>query len=345
MQKLTLKKIARELDVSISTVSKSLSDSAEISDETRQKIKAFAKLYNYKPNNIALSLKNKKTKTIGVIIPQIVHHFFTTVISGIEKVANENGYNVIIGLSNESFTKEVINMEMLANGSIDGFILSVAKETQLLKDYHHLEETISQGIPIVMFDRALKEIECDKVVVDDTEGARASVAKLISMGSKNVGIITTKDYVNVGKLRTAGYERALLENNIPLNENFVLKLRDEINDTENIEELEKEIFSFLNRNPEIDSVFAVNEIYAITAMKVLQKLGKSIPEDIKVIGFTDGFLSKFSNPSLTTVSQHGKLMGEKAAELLITRLDQDEIVTDYKTIIVETELIERESTS
>ena len=345
MQKLTLKKIARELDVSISTVSKSLSDSAEISDETRQKIKAFAKLYNYKPNNIALSLKNKKTKTIGVIVPQIVHHFFTTVISGIEKVANENGYNVIIGLSNESFTKEVINMEMLANGSIDGFILSVAKETQLLKDYHHLEETISQGIPIVMFDRALKEIECDKVVVDDIEGARMSVTKLISMGSKNVGIITTKDYVNVGKLRTAGYERALLENNIPLNEKFVLKLRDEINDTENIEELEKEIFSFLNKNPEIDSIFAVNEIYAITAMKVLQKLGKSIPEDIKVIGFTDGFLSKFSNPSLTAVSQHGKLMGEKAAELLIERLDQEDIVVNYKTIVVETELIERESTS
>ncbi len=266
-------------------------------------------------------------------------------ISGIEKVANEKGYNVIIGLSNESFTKEVINMEMLANGSIDGFIISVAKETQLLKDYHHLEETISQGIPIVMFDRALKEIECDKVVVDDIEGARKSVSKLIASGSKNVGIITTKDYVNVGKLRTAGYERALLENNIPVNDNYVLKLKDEINDTENIEELEKEIYTFLTNNPEIDSVFAVNEIYAVTVLKVLQKLGKSIPEDIEVIGFTDGFLSKFSNPSLTTVSQHGKLMGEKAAKLLIDRLDDDNDSSNYQTIVVETELIERDSTN
>ena len=345
MQKLTLKKIAQELEVSISTVSKSLSDSAEISDDTRQKVKAFAKLYNYKPNNIALSLKNKKTKTIGVIIPQIVHHFFTTVISGIEKVANEKGYNVIIGLSNESFAKEVINMEMLANGSIDGFILSVAKETQLLKDYHHLVETMSQGIPIVMFDRALKEIECDKVVVDDMEGARKSVTKLIASGCKNVGIITTKDYVNVGKLRTAGYEKALLENNILLNDKFILKLKDEINDTENIEELEKEIILFLKKSPEIDGIFAVNEIYAVTALKVLQKLGKSIPEDIEVIGFTDGFLSKFSNPSLTTVSQHGKLMGEKAAKLLIKRLDDESDDPNYHTIVVETELIERESTN
>jgi len=344
MQKLTLKKIARELDVSISTVSKSLSDSAEISDDTRQKIKAFAKLYNYKPNNIALSLKNRKTKTIGVLVPQIVHHFFTTVISGIEKIANERGYNVIIGLSNDLFAKEVINMEMLANGSIDGFILSVAKETQLLKDYHHLEETISQGIPIVMFDRAIKEIKCDKVIVDDSEGARSSVTKLISLGSKNIGIITTKDYVNVGKLRTAGYKKALLENDIPLNENLILKLRDEINEQENIEELENEIQSFLERNPMVDGIFAVNEIYALAAMKSIRNLGKEIPRDIKVIGFTDGVLSKFATPSLSTVCQHGKFMGEEAARLLINRLEDENENSIFETVVVETELIEREST-
>jgi len=124
-KKITLKQIARELDVSISTVSKSLRNSLEISEDTRQKVQAFAKLYNYKPNNIALSLKNRKTKTIGIIIPEIMHHFFTTIISGIEHVANENGYNVIICLSDDSFDKEVINMETLANGNIDGFIMSL----------------------------------------------------------------------------------------------------------------------------------------------------------------------------------------------------------------------------
>ncbi len=131
--KITLKQIARELDVSISTVSKSLKDSTEISEDTRQKVKAFAKLYNYRPNNIALSLKNRKTKTIGVIIPDIVHHFFTKVINGIENVAAKRGYNVLVSLSNESFDKEVLNMETLANGSIDGFILSISKETLVKK--------------------------------------------------------------------------------------------------------------------------------------------------------------------------------------------------------------------
>ena len=133
-KKVTLKSIAKELDVSISTVSKALKDSPEISKDTKQKIKAFAKFYNYKPNNIALSLKNRKTKTLGIIIPEIVHHFFTTVIKGIEQVANDEGYNVIVCLSNNSFDKEVINMEILANGSTDGFIMSVAKETQQKKD-------------------------------------------------------------------------------------------------------------------------------------------------------------------------------------------------------------------
>lgn len=157
-RKVTLKQIAKELDISISTVSKSLRDSHEISEETRLKVKAFAKLYNYKPNNIALSLKNKKTKTIGIIIPEIVHHFFATVISGIEHVANEFGYNVIVTLSDESFDKEVINLEMLASGSTDGFIMSLSKETQLKKDFHHLEEVINQGMPVVLFDRVTNDV-------------------------------------------------------------------------------------------------------------------------------------------------------------------------------------------
>ena len=133
----TLKQLARELDVSISTVSKALKNSPEISQDTIDRVKAFAKLLNYRPNNIALSLKNKKTKTIGIIIPDIVHHFFTKVIKGVENYANSNGYNVIVGLSNESFYNEVINMEMLANGSIDGFIISMSRETMQRQDYQH----------------------------------------------------------------------------------------------------------------------------------------------------------------------------------------------------------------
>lgn len=335
-RKLTLKQIAKELDVSISTVSKALRDSAEISEDTRKKIKAFAKLYNYKPNNIALSLKNRKSKTIGVIIPEIVHHFFTTVISGIEQVANEKGYHVIICMSNNSFDKEVINMELLANGSTDGFIISVAKETQQKQDYHHLNEVINQGMPLVMFDRVIDEIYCDKVIIDDLNGAKKAVQKLIDLGCKRIGLLTTVDYVSVGKLRTEGYQKALQENSIEVDEDLILKVDD-------FDLSENEIQEFL-KEKNMDGLFAVNEHFAIYAIKSFQENGLKVPEDVKVIGFTDGELSKRFIPSLTTVNQHGAEMGAQAARILIRKLENQDDEEHYQTVIVETGLVERTST-
>ncbi len=345
-RKITLKQIARELEVSISTVSKALRNSAEISEDTKQKVQAFAKLYNYRPNNIALSLKNRKTNTIGIIIPEIVHHFFSKVIRGVELVANKRGYNVIVGLSNESFSKEVINMEMLANGSIDGFILSISKETQQLQDYHHFNETMSQGMPIVMFDRVVSDINCDKVIVDDFNGAKNAVEKLIENNCKSIALITTKDYVSVGKLRTQGYLEALESHKIQPKADLILKIDDTLDYETHLEALEKEIEQLFKSNKNIDGIFAVNELYALSAMKVARKLGLDIPNDIQVIGFTDGVLSKHSTPSLTTVSQHAQQMGEKAADLLINKLE-NKIETEeeeFQTIVIETELIERAST-
>ncbi|KAA1248114.1 LacI family DNA-binding transcriptional regulator [Aquimarina sp. RZ0] len=336
-QKVTLKLIAKELDVSISTVSKALKDSAEISMDTRQKVKAFAKLYNYKPNNIALSLKNRKTKTIGIIIPEIVHHFFTTVIGGVEKVANEKGYNVIICSSNNSFDKEVINLEMLASGSADGFILSVAKETQQKRDYHHIEETMSQGMPVVLFDRIIDELVCDKVIIDDGKGAQVATNHLLSLGCKKIAILTTVDYISVGKLRTNGYLRALRVYDIPFRDDYILKIED-------VDNCETEISDFLE-NKDIDAIFAVNELFAVTAAKILDKQGKKIPNDVAIVGFTDGILSKHFIPSLTTVSQHGEEMGIRSARLLIDKLEADDNVPEeYKTVIIDTSLIQREST-
>lgn len=343
-RKVTLKQIAKELDVSISTVSKALRGSSEISDDTREKVKAFAKLYNYRPNNIALSLKNRKTKTIGVIIPEIVHHFFAKVISGIENKAAKRGYNVIVGLSNESFDKEVINMEMLANGSIDGFILSISKETLMQQDYHHFEETINQGMPIVMFDRAVDEIQCDKVLVDDEKGARKAVDKLIETGCKNIALITTRDYVSVGRLRTKGYIDALTERGIQPKPELILKVDDRLISEEYLEETEKEIEQLFTKNPELDGIFAVNELYAITAMKVARRLNFNVPQDIQVIGFTDGVLSKHATPALTTVSQHALQMGEAAADLLINRLENEDEEEHFETHVIETTLVERATT-
>ena len=342
--KITLKQIARELDVSISTVSKSLKDSTEISEDTRQKVKAFAKLYNYRPNNIALSLKNRKTKTIGVIIPDIVHHFFTKVINGIENVAAKRGYNVLVSLSNESFDKEVLNMETLANGSIDGFILSISKETLMQQDYHHFKEILDEGIPIVMFDRIVDEIDCDKVVVDDLTGAKKAVDKLIDAGCKNIAIITTKDYINVGRLRTRGYLEALNEHKIKPKANLILKVDDKFITDQFLDSIEDEVELLFQNNENIDGVFAVNELYAITAMKVARKFGKRIPEDIQIIGFTDGVLSKHSFPGLTTISQHGGEVGKTAADLLIDKLENEDFEEKFQTVVIETELVEREST-
>ncbi len=335
-KKVTLKQIAKELDVSISTVSKSLRDSAEISEDTRQKVQAFAKLYNYKPNLIALSLKNRKTKTIGIIIPEIVHHFFATVISGIEHLANEKGYNVIVCLSDESFDKEVLNMEMLANGSIDGFIMSLSKETQQKKDFHHILEATSQGMPVVMFDRVTNDIFCDKVIIDDKTAAQDAVNFLIYKGMTKIGLITTVDYVSVGKLRTEGYLQALEQNNLGINEKLILKIED-------IDNCTSEIETFIKDN-ELDAIFAVNELFAVTAIKAINQMGKKVPEDISVIGFTDGIISKYSTPSITTVSQNGISMGQKAAKLLIDRLENEEEDEFYTTEIIETHLVEREST-
>jgi len=337
-RKVTLKQIAKELDVSISTVSKSLRDSSEISEDTRQKVQAFAKLYNYKPNNIALSLKNRKSKTICIIIPEIIHHFFATVISGVEHVANENGYNVIVCLSDESFDKEVINMEMLANGSIDGFIMSLSKETQQKRDFHHITEVISQGMPVVMFDRVTNDILCDKVIIDDHLAAYNATQYLIDKGFKKIALLSTVDYVSVGKLRTEGYLKALLDNDITIEESIILK----IEDTDNFEAP----IEALLRDNRIDAIFAVNEIFAVTAIKLANKLGKKIPQDLSIIGFTDGIISKYSSPSITTVSQNGIRMGEKAAKMLIEKLEieEEEYEEQYKTEVIETELVEREST-
>jgi LacI family transcriptional regulator len=338
-KKITLKQIAKELDVSISTVSKSLRNSPEIGEETRLKVQAFAKFYHYKPNNIALSLKNRKTKTIGIIIPEIVHHFFSTVINGIEQIANENGYSVVICLSDDSFDKEVLNMELLANGSIDGFIMSLSKETQFKGDFHHITEVINQGMPVVMFDRVTNEVFCDKVIIDDKQAAYEAVQNLIDKGRKKIALVTTVDYVSVGKLRTDGYVKALLDNNLPFDEHLIIKIEDI--DTCEI------IIGKLLEDEAIDAVFAVNEIFAVTCIKAANKIGLNVPKDLAVIAFTDGMISKYSTPTITTVSQSGVKMGNRAAKIIIDRLESEDESEEenYITEVIETYLVERESTN
>ncbi|MFP9118323.1 LacI family DNA-binding transcriptional regulator [Flavobacterium sp. RNTU_13] len=337
--KATLKQIAKELGVSVSTVSKALSNSPEISEPTKIKVQEFAKLKNYKPNNIAVNLKSKRSKTIGVIIPNILNPFFAKVFSGIEKAANARGYNVITCISNESLKKEITAMDMLSNGTIDGFILSVADETQKEHEFKHFKDAIADDIPIVMFDRISEDVNCDKVIVDDFDSAVNAVNHLIKTGCKNIALISNIDNLSVGQLRAEGYLEALKANGVAINEDLILRC-------ESTEELDEKFPAFFDiKGKKIDGVFALEESASVTAHKAVLKAGFRIPEDVQLIGFADGVWSRRLTPSLSTVSQHGPEIGEAAAETLINRLESKEgEELPYETKVIKTELRQRDST-
>lgn len=334
--KATLKQIAKEFEVSISTVSKALSDSPEISEATKTKIKEYAKLQNYKPNSIAKNLKNQRTNTIGVIIPNILNPFFAKVFSGIEKATLAKGYNVITGISNESHEKEMEVMDMLNNGTIDGFIVSVAEETQSKKEYQHFKEIINSGTPIVMFDRVADSIVCDKVIVDDFESAFEATQHLVKLGSKKIALLSTIGNLSVGELRFEGYQKALKENHIKIDSNLLV--------LENELELFDAKLANLFQKEKVDAVFALDEHASTMAMKLAIKKGIKIPEQLNIIGFADGVWSKRLTPSLSTVSQHAPEIGAKAAELLIAKLNTKDEFYQHQTVVVKTELRQREST-
>ena len=268
-QKITIKTIAKELGVSTSTVSKALKDSHEISTETKEKIQAYANLYNYKPNHLALQLRNQKTKVIGVILPKIVHHFFSTVIMGIEEGANKKGYNIMVCFSNESYKKEVETLKVLSNGSVDGLIVSIANETLKNKDFNHFKELVSEEIPLVLFDRVVDEILCDKVVVDDVGAGYKATKHLLENGRKKIALITTPNHVNVGALRRQGYEKALIEEYIKTDKSLIV----EIDENKDIKKQIEKVFE-----QDIDAVFAVNEIYAANSMRIAKEKGLNIPK-------------------------------------------------------------------
>ena len=334
--KATLKQIAKELNVSVSTVSKALSNSPEISEPTKIKIQEFAKLKNYKPNNVAINLKNRSTKTIGVIIPNILNPFFAKVFSGIEKMANEKGYNVITCISNESLDKEIHTMDMLSNGTIDGFILSISEETQKKQEFKHFKEIISEGIPIVMFDRISDEVNCDKVIVDDFDSSVNAVNHLIKLNCKNIALVSSIDNLSVGKLRAQGYVKALTDNGLTINKDLIIR-------TDDVDEFDFRMKELLDKHS-IDGIFALDEHTSTMAMKLAIKKGIKIPEELSVIGFADGVWSRRMTPSLSTISQHGIEIGEEAAKMLVEKLESKEEEYTYRTTVIKTELRQRDST-
>ena len=333
--KITLKKIAAEFNVSIATVSKALNDSHEISAKTKEKIQEFAKKHHYKPNKVALSLLNKKTKTLGVIIPNIMNSFFTEVFVGIEEKATELGYSLISCISNESYEKEVNTVELLKSGTIDGFIISIAEETQVNKNFTHFIDAINEGVPIVLFDRVADAIECDKVIVNDFEGARHATEHLIKTGCKKIALVSIIDNLSVGKLRVDGYRMALKNHSISIDEKIIVRL----NKKEDFETSMKIILA----DKTIDGLLCLEESSALESLKLIKSMNYKIPEDMSIICFTNGKLPQYVSPAITTISQHGKYIGETATKMLISRIESKQEM-DFSTKIIKTSLIERETT-
>lgn len=224
MKKVTLKDIAGHFKVSISTVSKAINDSHEISIDLKEKIQAYAKEKHYKPNRLALNLLNKSTKTIGVVVPNILNYFFVQVLYGIEKVANESGYNIISCISNESSAKETKTLEFFDAGTVDGVIMSLAEESQNEDKHDALTDIINNDIPVVLFDRVSDNVQCDKVVVDDFEAGYKITKYLVQIGCKNIAVVNPISSSSVGKLRLLGYKKALQEFEIPFDPKLVINL-------------------------------------------------------------------------------------------------------------------------
>lgn len=335
-KRITLKDIANSFNVSIATVSKALKDSHEISSTTKIKIQEYAKLHHYKPNVTALNLLNKKTKTIGVVIPNIMNSFFAKVFVGIEKVASQNEYHLVSCISNESYEKEAKTIELLKHGDLDGLIISLSEETQIKQDYRHLQNTLNEGIPIVMFDRVAEEINCDKIVVNDLESAYHATKHLISTGCKRVALISVIDNLSVGKLRVEGYKKALRDSNIPIEDKLIVK----INNNEDFDTILKIVLA----DKHIDGLLCLEENAAVDALHLLKKMNYKIPSEMSVACFTNGRLLQYLTPSVSAISQHGKHIGETAAKILIERMQNEDKSKPFITKVVKTSLIEREST-
>ncbi|MFP4489090.1 MAG: LacI family DNA-binding transcriptional regulator [Bacteroidales bacterium] len=330
-ENVTIKDIARELQIAPSTVSRALKDHPDISPETKKLVNGLAEKWNYRPNPIALRLKGGSSNTVGIIVPEIIHYFFSTVISGIEDYANEYGYNVMICQSNEEYEKEVKNIQTLVNSRVDGILISMSKLTRNMEHFHQLKD---KNIPIVFFDRKCGEIESDSVVVDDAEGAYKAVKHLILEGRKRIVHLSGPPNLLIARERVNGYIRALNEFQHNVSEENIVKC-------DQMEEAEWIVPSLMKRNPGPDAFFCVNDFTAAQAMKIVKKLGFRVPEDLALVGFTNGQIARLTDPGLSSVDQHGYDMGREAARLMLDRIKDRS--RPYQSRVIPTELVIRGS--
>lgn len=331
----TIKDIAKELGISPSTVSRAMKDHPDISPETKKLVNDLAKKLNYEPNAIALSLRSQKTMTIGVIIPEVVHFFFSTVISGIEEIAYDAGYTVMFCQSNESYEKEVKDTKALLSHRVDGMLVSHSRETS---NFDHFREVNERNIPVVFFDRVVKDMSVSKVIVDDYEGAEKATAHLIEEGCVKIAHLAGPANLQISKDRMNGYSNTLRESGLIPKEDYI------VNCGHGTREEGYHCMQQLLALPDPpDAVFANNDIAAYGAMIAIKEAGLRIPEDIAVVGFSNWQFSSLIDPELSTVSQPGIEMGRAAARLLLQELKNKGEDILHSTHILPTDLIVRKS--
>jgi LacI family transcriptional regulator len=334
----TIKDIAKALGLSTSTVSRALRDSYEISPETKKLVLEYAEKLNYRPNPIALSLKERRSRSIGVIVCEIANSFFSQVINGIESIAHDNGYNVIIAQSRESFDRELMNLQYLTSRSIDGLIVSVSTETNDFSNFRQLHE---KGLPLVFFDRIVDEINTHKVIADNFKGAYDATAHLIKNGYERIAILANAQVLSITKERLAGYKAALRDNNVDVSDSMIKYCH---HGGMIFSEVDDAVKSLLKMKQMPDAIFASADKLTTGCLRILKSKDIDVPNEIALAGFSNSDLSELLNPPLTVIKQPAFEMGEAATEFLLQLIESKRPVTDFETRVLPTELLIREST-
>jgi LacI family transcriptional regulator len=334
---ITIKDIAKALHLSISTVSKALRGSHEISEETKNAVLEYAREHNYKPNPIAQSLKRGRSKSIGAIVCNIDNNFFSQVINGIESIAHNKGYNVIITQSQESYEREVSNCEDLSSRSVDGLIISLSAET---RNVDHLIKLHQKGLPIAFFDRVTDEIATHKVIANNFKGAYEATRHLVKQGFKRIAHITSSRSLSNTMERLEGYKRALRDAGMPVDEHYIKFCQHGGMIQEETVHALRELLQLADQP---DAIFTASDRLSTSTLSLLRKMQIPIPQQIALVGFTNSISADIFNPSLTAVVQPALEMGKLATEMLIQLIESKQPVTKFEKIVLETELKIRDS--
>lgn len=338
MKNITLKQIAETLGISITTVSKALKGYTDVNENTRKSVLELAERLQYMPNSFAVNLRTQESKTIGLVIPEVVHHFFSNVIRGIIEEAEKNGYLVIILQSSESVAYEKKQIELLVQKRVDGIIISLSNESN---NETYLSQIITKEIPLVQFDKISKLIPSSKVIINDQKAAYHAVSHLIAKGCKKIAHIRGPVNPQNAIDRFLGYKKALEDHNISFEPKLVYTCTDVT-----FEEGKTFAEQIIASHPDVDGIFAITDLVAVGVLAYFNDHKIRVPEDIKLIGFSNWFMSQVVSPKLSTVDQPSFEMGKQAFNVLLEEINakKEGIAFSPKTIELDTTIIEREST-